>query len=232
MAEPLVSVIVPVFNCERYLALALDSIFDQGYEALDVIVVDDGSTDGSADIAASYPVRLLRLDHGGIAHARNAGVNAARADLIGFLDADDVWTPDSLRIRVDHLLEHPDLDAVFGYVLLFLEPGTERPAWYQPLWETRPQHSLLPGMIARRRVFDRIGLFDTAYDIGEDTDWLARYKDAKLTHERIQAVVTRYRRHSTNTTNRRETIMPNMMRILKASLERQRVEAPSQLPSA
>src|SRR4051812_4773230 len=225
MTEPSVSVIVPVFNCERYLGYALDSIFEQGYSALEVVVVDDGSTDSSADVAGSYPVRLVRVAHGGIARARNAGVSAATGELITFLDADDVWTPGNLRRRVDRLLERPELDAVLGRMDLFIEPGTPRPPWYRSAWEAESQNALLGGLLAWRRVFDRVGGFDPAYEIGEDTDWLARFKDTELVAEHIPDVVMRYRYHMTNTTYRRELIGPNLARILKASLDRQRAAA-------
>jgi glycosyltransferase involved in cell wall biosynthesis len=222
MTDPTVSAIVPVFNCERYLPEALESILDQGYGALDVVVVDDGSSDRSAELASSYPVRILRIAHGGIARARNAGVDAARGELITFLDADDTWTPGNLRLRVDRLLERPELDAVLGRMDLFIQPGTERPEWYRSAWDLESQNALLGGLLAWRRVFDRVGRFDPTYEIGEDTDWLARFKDAKLSYEHLPDVIMRYRRHDTNTTYRRELVAPNLVRILKASIDRQR----------
>jgi glycosyltransferase involved in cell wall biosynthesis len=222
MDEPLVSVMVPVFNCERFIAQALDSIFDQDYDALDVIVVDDGSTDGSAAIASSYPVNLLRIAHGGIARARNAAVAAAKGELVAFLDADDIWTAGSLRRRVDYMVERPALDALFALADLFIEPGTPRPSWFLSAWEEDPQHSMLTGVMVRRHVFDRVGPFDPAYEIGEDTDWFARLKDAQVTYERLDEIVVRYRRHDSNTTNRRDIVGPNLLRIMKASIDRQR----------
>ena len=222
MREPTVSVVVPVFNCERWLADALDSIFGQAWPALDVIVVDDGSTDGSARIASRYPVRLLAVEHGGIARARNAGVGAARGDLVTFLDADDVWTRDSLRPRVERMLECPELDALLGLVELFIEPGTPRPAWYRPSWDTEPQQALLQGLLARRRAFDLVGGFDPSYEVGEDTDWFARFTDSGLRSERWPEVVARYRRHDGNITNEREQIGASVLRTVKASLDRKR----------
>jgi glycosyltransferase involved in cell wall biosynthesis len=223
MTIPMVSVIVPVFNCERYLASALESIYDQAYEPLDVIVVDDGSTDRSAAVARSYPAQLVQLRHGGIARARNAGLAAARGELITFLDADDLWTPGNLRRRVDRLLERPELDAVLGMMEFFIEPGIPRPGWFRPAWETEPQNALVCGLLAWRRVFERVGWFDTSYEIGEDTEWLARFKDARISHERTSEVVMRYRFHATNTTYRRELLGPSLAKLLKASIDRQRL---------
>src|SRR3954470_4350259 len=210
MTDPSVSVIVPVFNCERYLGAALDSIFGEGYGSLDVVVVDDGSTDASADVAASYPVRLVCVQHGGIARARNAGLGAATGELITFLDADDVWMPGSLRPRVDRLLEQPELDVLLGRMEFFIEPGTPPPPWYLPAWEAESQKALLGGVLAWRRVFDEVGEFDPDYEIGEDTDWLARLKDSTARWEHIPDVVMRYRHHGSNTMYRRELVGPNL----------------------
>jgi glycosyltransferase involved in cell wall biosynthesis len=225
MSNPSVSVIVPVFNCERYLAAALESIFEQGYSPLEVVVVDDGSTDSSARVAESFPVTLVRVPHGGIARARNAGVQAASGKLITFLDADDLFTPGSLAQTVDHLQER-DLDAVSGMMEFFREPGVGKPPGYRSAWEAAPQHALLGGMVTRRQVFELVGEFDPTYEVGEDMDWIARFKDAHLRWERVPQVVVRYRHHMSNTTRRRELIGPNLIRLLKASVERQRHAQP------
>ena len=96
--KPLVSCIVPVFNGERYLAEALDSILAQTYRPVDLIVVDDGSTDGTAQVAAGYGERITYLyqENSGPAAARNKGIDAAQGEFVAFLDADDVWHEEKL----------------------------------------------------------------------------------------------------------------------------------------
>lgn len=220
---PLVSVIVPAFNCERYLPEALASIHEQRYAPLETIVVDDGSSDSSAAIARAHGARVIRLRHRGIAHARNTGLEAARGQLIAFLDADDIWTTNSLRARVDRLSGRADLDAVSGMMGLFVEPGVPTPAWFRAGWDSEPQHALLGGWLARPHVFERVGVFDSSYEVGEDTDWLARFKDSGLKHERIPDVVLRYRHHGANTTRARDPVARNLLRALKASIDRQRL---------
>lgn len=222
MASPVVSVVVPVYNGERFLGAALESIFGQGYELLEVVVVDDGSTDRTADIATAFPVQLVELEHGGIARARNAGVEAATGELIGFLDADDVFTPGTLRPRVEYLWARPMVDLTLARMEFFLEPGTPRPPFYLDAWERDSQPAFLGGLLARRKVFDVVGLFDPSYVIGEDTDWLARVKDSDLTVEHVNDVVMRYRYHGANSVYQRELVGPGLMRILRASIERQR----------
>ena len=106
--EPLVSVVVPVFNGARFLGECLESLLAQDYPAVEIIVVDDGSSDGSADLADGFAgIRVLRRPHEGLPRTRNAGIRAASGSLIGFCDADDTWKPEKARVQVDYLAAHP-----------------------------------------------------------------------------------------------------------------------------
>jgi glycosyltransferase involved in cell wall biosynthesis len=107
MKESLISCIVPVYNGERYLGETLDSIFAQTYQPLEIIVVDDGSTDGTATVAASYGqrVRYLCQTNQGKAAARNRGFGAAQSEFIAFIDADDLWHPEKLTRQITRLHE-------------------------------------------------------------------------------------------------------------------------------
>jgi glycosyltransferase involved in cell wall biosynthesis len=221
--RPLVSVLVPVYQGERYLADALDSIFAQGYEPLEVIVVDDGSTDRSAEIARSYPVRYLRQENAGIAAARNAAIDAAEGEIVAFLDADDVWLPGGLEKRVSHLLSHPDVSYVVSRMEVFLEAGNDRPPWIQQDFLDEPQNGLLQTFVARRDVFDRVGPFDTQFAISEDMDWFARAKDRGVRCDMLDEVCARYRLHGESTTHRQGgSVMPTLLRALRGSIARRR----------
>src|ERR1044072_7097933 len=112
--QPLVSVIIPVYNGARFLLAALESVFAQTYRPFEVIVVDDGSADDSGRIAQSFSgVHYIRQANQGVAAARNTGIEAARGEFYAFLDQDDLWTPEKLRLQIQHMLNHPDL----GYTL-------------------------------------------------------------------------------------------------------------------
>lgn len=116
-AAPLVSVVIPAYNAAAHLGECLDSVLAQaGDAALEVVVVDDGSTDATAEVAGSRPgVRLIRLaGNEGPSRARNAGMAAARGDLVAFLDADDLWPAGSLAARIDALNRHPQAELAFG----------------------------------------------------------------------------------------------------------------------
>lgn len=112
----MVSVIITTYNYAHMLAESIDSVLDQDFDDAELIVVDDGSTDDTADVVARYGdrVRYVRQEHAGIAVARNTGIAAARGDLIAFQDADDVWAPNTLGLRVSAMERHPELGMVFG----------------------------------------------------------------------------------------------------------------------
>src|SRR5919112_2696990 len=128
MSGHLVSVIVPVYNGERYLAAALQSIFEQDYRPFEVIVVDDGSVDDTAKIARSFQqIHYIYQSNQGAAAARNAGVATAQGELIAFLDADDVWVPNKLSVQADYLFRHPEVGYVVARGRHFLESEANFP---------------------------------------------------------------------------------------------------------
>lgn len=125
-ARPLVSIVMPVYNVSAYLAEAIDSVIAQTYERWELLVCDDGSTDGSSDIAQRYatkePSRIRYLTHEGggnrgASAARNLGLQHARGEIFGLLDGDDVWLPDKLAAQVAILDARPDADVVYGATL-------------------------------------------------------------------------------------------------------------------
>lgn len=211
-ARPAVSVIIPAFNAEQFLAEALRSVLEQTVPTTEITVVDDGSTDGTADVATRFPgVTLVQQRNGGAGAARNAGLRAANAPLVAFLDADDLWPAGRLAALLSALL--PGVDAVFGQALEF---GDGR-------GETEPQPALLPGtMLIRREACARVGEFDEAVRVGEFIDWWARAEEAGVRWTQIPGVVLRRRIHTTNTGIVRADNRVDYTRVLRAALERRR----------
>lgn len=218
----LVSVVIPVYNGAAFVGEAIQSVLAQEGVRLEVIVVDDGSEDGSAEVAEGFgpPVRCLCQANAGIAGARNTGVRAARGDLLAFLDADDLWTPGRLRQQVDRLAAEPDLDCVFGVVEHF------RDARASGQYESRAPElapGLLPGaMLIRRTSFLRVGPFDRDRRLGEFIEWLLRAEEHGLRREVLPQIVLRRRIHDRNTTARLASERLEYLRVLRSALRRRR----------
>jgi len=225
MSEPIVSVVMPAFEEEAFIAEALGSVLAQTYRPVEIIVVDDGSGDRTAEIAAAHDVRLLRRPHRGAAAACNAGLAVARGEYWTIFDADDVMPPGRLWSQVAHLQQHPELGIVLGLTEAFVTPGEPRPRHYDPAWEDGPFPACTGTMVARRVVLDLVGPFDEARPICYDLDWLARAKDAGIRAGSVDDVALRYRIHSANTTSDIRAVNLAMLKVVRESVRRRRVLA-------
>jgi glycosyltransferase involved in cell wall biosynthesis len=225
VGPPAVSVIVPVFNADAFVGEALDSIRAQAYEPLETLVVDDGSTDRSADVVAAVArerpdIRLLRLPgNRGPAAARNAGLAAARGGLITFLDADDLMAPGRVRFQVDYLAGHPEVDVVLGTETLVLAPGASLPAWLAGRPASRPRYHQMT-MMARPAVFERAGPFDESFRVSSDTEWAQRARAAAVSTALVDRVLVTRRIHGANLTYRTEALQEARARILLGAARR------------
>ena len=222
LKDCLISVIIPVYNGERYLAEAIESVLAQSYRPLEIIVIDDGSTDESARVAQQFPVRYYFQSHGGPGAARNRGIEQAHAEFFAFLDADDMWLPDKLARQMAACAARSELDAVFGQAELFISPDAT-------LQSARFVDTTLNGMAAgamliRRAAFMRVGLFATQWLVGDFVDWYIRAQETKIEVSSLPEVVLRRRIHANNLTIRsREVARVEYIQILKAALDRRRM---------
>jgi glycosyltransferase involved in cell wall biosynthesis len=195
MADDLVSVIIPVYNGERFLAQAIESVEGQTYRPLEVIVVDDGSTDQSGEVARRFPtVRCLRQDNAGQAAARNRGAAAATGPFLAFLDADDLWLPDKLERQMAAFRSAPELAAVFGWAQEFAE-GEQRSRGGPP---RRLPAQLPSAMLIRRAAFDQLGGYDPRWQLAEVADFYSRLQEAGLACTTLDRVVYARRLHGRN----------------------------------
>ena len=222
MDQPLVSVIVPVYNGEAFLAQALQSVAGQTYRPWELIAVDDGSTDGSAAILRALPgVQTVHQSNQGVAAARNAGLAKAAGSLFAFLDQDDFWTPDKLAVQVRYLQTHDDIGYVLAQQQMFLEPGTPRPSWLRPEHLEAPQPGFLPGtLMVRREVMDAVGRLDPRYRSGDDADWFARAQDAGVRREIMPDVLLHRRIHAGNLSGQVNLAQDELLKALHASIRR------------
>jgi glycosyltransferase involved in cell wall biosynthesis len=221
-AEPLVSVVVPAYQAEAYLAEALESALAQDYGRVEVILVDDGSTDRTAEIAAGHGVTVLRQANGGPAAARNAGLRQARGGFLAIHDSDDIWPADRLSLQVAHLLEHPEDGLVMGLTEVFVTPGEPRPRHYPRIAETGPYPGHPSTALVRRKIFDLVGPFDESLRLSEDLDWLARAQDAGVGIGRLERTLLHYRIHAANTSRQTGAVESATLRMLRASVARKR----------
>jgi len=224
MNQPTISVIMPVYNGERYLAAALDSVRTQSTAPTEIFVIDDGSTDQSLLIARRYApvVHCESLSHSGPGAARNRGVTLARGDYLAFLDADDLWTHDKLTNQMAYLQAHPEVDMIFGQVEQFVSP--ELPREQQPALPAQPLMAGLHvgAMLIRRTSFGKVGPFATNWTIGEFIDWYSRAQIAGLQTAIVPQVVMRRRLHTTNLTRRTQEHRRDYLHILKERLNQKR----------
>jgi len=223
--SPIVSVIIPVYNCERYLAEAIESVLSQTYRSVEVIVVDDGSTDASASVAQQFipPVRYYYQPNSGPSAARNRGVDLSKGDFLAFLDSDDVWTPDKLKIQMATFEDNPKIEAVFGHVQQFISPELDDNVKKR----IRCPSDTMPGfcanaMLIRRSSFIRVGPFDPQWKVGQFEDWYSKAIEKGLKFVMLPDLLVKRRLHQTNMSILERDSRADYCRILKAALDRRR----------
>jgi glycosyltransferase involved in cell wall biosynthesis len=227
MLRPSISCIVPVFNGEGYITEALDSIFAQNYEPLEVVVVNDGSSDGTARALAEYKNRLLCLDqrNKGPAACRNLGVSACRGEFVAFLDQDDLWHPEKLVRQIARFDARPELDLCIAHAQMFWIPELEGEA---VRLRQQARVKAVPGyttgtLITRRSFFNAVGDFDASLWFGDATDWFLRAADKGAVMELLPDVLLYHRMHATNLTRRRRSASADeFLHIVKRSLDHRR----------
>jgi glycosyltransferase involved in cell wall biosynthesis len=224
MQQPLVSCIIPVWNGEKYLAEAIESVLGQTYPALEIVAVDDGSTDGTPALLSSYGERIVtvRQDQSGPAVARNAGIERSTGEFIAFLDADDLWDPRKTELQMARFAQRPDLAICLCEVRNFWSPEIETPQG----GATAERMDAVAGwfaqsMLVKRDAFRAVGAFDTSLRHREAMDWLRRATDSGLTVDVVREILVHRRLHLTNRSrSRAANDHESLLRIARAALSR------------
>ena len=189
-----VSVIIPVYNAEKYVAATIKSVLSQTYENFEIIIVDDGSPDGSIGICQQFKdsrIKIIRQPNKGLPGARNTGIRHAIGDYLAFLDADDIWVPEKLEKHVHHLNNSPTVGISFCYSAFINEKGNYTGLFQKPrkLYDITPSYVLCRnpvgnGSVAviRREVFEDIKYQDNLHGTVEDY-----YFDERLRHAKADA---------------------------------------------
>lgn len=220
-----ISAIIPVFNCQAYLGDAIASILSQSRPPCEIIVVDDGSTDSSAEVARSFGsrVRYVWQDNAGVGAARNKGIDDASGDYLAFLDSDDMWTPRKLELQAAVLDAEPDVHLVIGMVRQFVSPDVEPDVAARYHCPSEPMFAPAPGAtLTRQDLFRRAGRFDEQLRLGEWFNLYSRTVDLGFKSARLQETVLLRRIHGGNMGLQRQDSRFEYGRALKAHLDRRR----------
>lgn len=225
-ALPLASIVIPCHNSQAYLAEAIESALRQSYPALEIIVVDNGSTDRSPVIAQQFPVRYLRLERPGLTPARNAGIDASRGRYVAFLDSDDRLRPDAIACGVRLLEQRPECAMAIGDHI-FIDGAGE---WIgdsrkRSLTEEADGNiyelllksnfiEMISSVLFRREVFSRVGGFDPTLRAAEDYDLYLRVAKAceGVCHS---SVIAEYRMHDSNSSRNAELMLLSSLNVLE-----------------
>lgn len=213
-----ISVILPVYNAQPTLAEALASLFWQTYPPTEVIVVDDGSTDGSAALLVNDGrLRYHWQSNAGPAAARNLGLDQATGDLVAFLDADDIWPEHTLATLVTPFVDDPTVAIAQGYVQDIALSSVTTPAPIGPPW----LGFNLGSALFRRSVFAKVGRLNPTLRQGEDIDFWVQVKEQGITPHIVDTVTLLYRRKPSDQADVR-SYHSRWLHRLKRGLDRQR----------
>ena len=233
---PLVSVIMPAYNAAAYIAEAIESVLHQTWQPVEVIVVDDGSTDETSGAARRYvpPIRLFDQRHAGIGASRNRALKEARGEYLAMLDADDYWPPEKLERQMAVLASQPDVDFVFGAVSQFVSPELSS----DEEEGRRPSAACRPGLssgtcLGRRTAFAHVGSFRADLKVGECVDWWARAAELGVRSVVLPEVMLYRRVHRNNTVTRERAAQSDYVRVVREALARRRAKgaAASEAPA-
>lgn len=221
--RPLISVIIPAYNREAYLAEAVQSALDQTLPPGEIIVVDDGSTDRTGEIARSFGgiVRCIRQDNQGVAYARNTGVAASCGEWIAFLDSDDLWVARKLEWQMAYLSEHSEIDLLFGQMKPFLSPELT-PDSTSKFDEKIMDACNASALLTKKSTFENVGPFTWEPKNVEFIEWFSRAQDLRLKCAYLPEVIFHRRVHLSNTVNNRAHMKSVYVQALKQILDRRR----------
>lgn len=225
MNLPLVSVVMPVKNGERFLQELIASILKQDYPSIEIIIVDGQSTDHTKQIAKSFKqVRYIYQDNNpGIPYAKNLGIEIADGEFIAFASHDDLWSPNKLSMQINYMLLHPKVQYTITRMKFFLEPGCSvRPGFNKELLNGNHIGKMPETLVARKSLFDLIGKFNTEFTYMEDIEWFNRADLNNIPMTVIEEVLLYKRIHDSNVSYDSSKIIrinQEILHLLKESID-------------
>ena len=230
---PRVLIIIPAYNALRFLPQTVASALAQTWDDFELLIVDDGSSDGTEDWVSQQRdsrIRMVQKTNGGLAAARNTGIATARGEYVAFLDADDLWEPNKLEQQVACLDAHPEVGLVHTAIRYIDEDNHEinrvlgihgdGDVWREVVVHNPVRCGSTP--LVRRECFEVVGIFDPTLTFSEDWDMWIRIASS-YHFATINEPLTLYRQHNTNMTKGYQVIMPNLEKIIERAFQ----EAPA-----
>lgn len=198
--DPLVSVITATLNASKYLREALNSILNQTYQNIEVLIIDGGSTDDTIEIANMFPkVSFVTQNGKGLFDAWNQGIQMCNGDFVAILDSDDIWNPTTLSDHVNALLSDSSKLGSVGQVKFFLEEKQTPPPEFKLSLLEKSHLAYMPGcFMGRKEIFNRIGYYETEWKIASDIIWFGKVKDLKDEIYILDSIVLNKRVHKNN----------------------------------
>jgi glycosyltransferase involved in cell wall biosynthesis len=224
--NPKISVIIAAYNAETYLGEALESILNQQLPPSEIIVVDDGSADRTAElIKRCFPtIKYFFQENTGFPTACNLGVKAAKGEYLAFLDADDIWSANKLYLQNLALIQYPDADMIFGMVQQFLSPDLSENEKEKIYFNSEPMPgNVLGTLFLRRELFIKTGLFAANLKVGAFIEWYSRCLNNGLKSLMIPEVVMHRRLHTFNISRtNKELLYKNYLKIVRSTIKAQK----------
>lgn len=220
-----VSVVMPAFNGEKYISIAIESGLSQLTDNDELIVVDNASTDATARVVRAIPDARIKYHYEpkkGAAAARNKAFRHMQGAFVAFLDCDDLWPDGRQQGLMRCLRENPSSDAAYGRFRMMLDGGID-PRLTQLDGVLTPVLSL-SSFLFRRTILEKTGEMDETLLVGEDTDYLLRLQEAGMRTAVWEGDAAIYRRHETNTTLLRETVSRGLLQVLSRKIHRNKIE--------
>lgn len=221
--DPLITIVMPLYNGKELIKKSLDSIIQQSYTNWELVVVDDGSTDGGAElIASNYPrARILRQENAGVAAARNSGIKHASGEIIAFLDQDDEWVSSKLREQWELLKENPYCSFVTCNQRFLCYEGVKLPANFSP--QLLEEHrSLVPSaLLIRKNALLHVNSFDESLEVSSDFDLIRRLRKADCKEANIDKLLLKKWYHGDNASQNKPVMRREILSLLHRQIKGQ-----------
>lgn len=214
-----ISIIIPLYNGKNYIESTINNLITQSLPPTQIIIIDDGSTDGAVEIVKKYPKIIYKYqENKGPSAARNKGITIANTDLISFLDHDDIYPTNKLELLHNEFLKDAKLSAVIGAFQYYFTSEKAKQGYTKIHEGNITNHCLLGAGLFKKELFSSIGLFDENVLLADDFDWYQRLYNSNKKVKKIDECCLLYRKHATNSTNNKITAQKGLLLALKKTI--------------